>query len=47
MNMLYADMFRGLEDRLTPVALIPMHDPDEAWQSSNSSSTSWVSKLSS
>lgn len=30
MNMLYADMFRGLEDRLTPVALIPMHDPDEA-----------------
>jgi predicted TIM-barrel fold metal-dependent hydrolase len=30
MNMLYADMFKGLSDRLTPVALIPMHDPDEA-----------------
>ena len=30
MNMLYADMFQGLSDRLTPVALIPMHDPDEA-----------------
>ena len=30
MNMLYADMFEGLSDRLTPVALIPMHDPDEA-----------------
>jgi predicted TIM-barrel fold metal-dependent hydrolase len=30
MNMLYADMFKGLEDRLTPVALIPMHKPDEA-----------------
>jgi predicted TIM-barrel fold metal-dependent hydrolase len=30
MNMLYADMFRGLGDRLAPVALIPMHDPDEA-----------------
>jgi len=30
MNTMYADMFRGLEDRLTPVALIPMHDPDES-----------------
>lgn len=30
MNMLYADMFKGLGDRLAPVALIPMHDPDEA-----------------
>ena len=30
MNMLYADMFTGMSDRLTPVALIPMHDPDEA-----------------
>jgi predicted TIM-barrel fold metal-dependent hydrolase len=30
MNTMYADMFKGLEDRLTPVALIPMHDPDEA-----------------
>ena len=30
MNMLYADMFKDVADRLTPVALIPMHDPDEA-----------------
>jgi len=30
MNMLYADMFQGLGDRITPVAVIPMHDPDEA-----------------
>ena len=30
MNMLYADMFNGLSDRLTPVALIPMHKPEEA-----------------
>ncbi len=30
MNMMYADMFNGLSDRLTPVALIPMHKPDEA-----------------
>ena len=29
MNMLYADMFSGLSDRLTPAALIPMHDPNE------------------
>ena len=30
MNMLYADMFRDVADRMTPVALIPMHSPDEA-----------------
>ncbi len=30
MNMMYADMFKGLSDRLTPVALIPMHTPEEA-----------------
>ena len=30
MNLLYADMFKGLGDRLTPVALIPMHSPQEA-----------------
>ena len=30
MNMLYADMFKEVSDRLTPAALIPMHDPDEA-----------------
>ena len=30
MNMLYADMFQGLSDRLTPAALIPMHKPEEA-----------------
>ena len=30
MNMMYADMFQGLSDRLTPVALIPMHTPEEA-----------------
>ena len=30
MNMLYADMFRDVQDRLTPVAVIPMHSPEEA-----------------
>ena len=30
MNMLYADMFRDVQDRLTPVAVIPMHTPEEA-----------------
>ena len=30
MNMLYADMFRAVQDRLTPVAVIPMHSPEEA-----------------
>ena len=30
MNMLYADMFKDVSDRLTPAALIPMHKPDEA-----------------
>ncbi|MDP6427083.1 MAG: amidohydrolase family protein [Rhodospirillales bacterium] len=30
MNMMYADMFQGLSDRLTPVALIPMNKPGEA-----------------
>ena len=30
MNMLYADMFQEVSDRLTPVALIPMHSPEEA-----------------
>jgi predicted TIM-barrel fold metal-dependent hydrolase len=30
MNMLYADMFKDFGDRLTPVALIPMHTPEEA-----------------
>ncbi len=30
MNMLYADMFKEVSDRLTPAALIPMHDPAEA-----------------
>ena len=30
MNMLYADMFKEVSDRLTPVALIPMHKPEEA-----------------
>jgi predicted TIM-barrel fold metal-dependent hydrolase len=30
MNMLYADMFKEVQDRLTPVALIPMHTPAEA-----------------
>ncbi len=29
-NTMYADMFDGLSDRLTPVALIPMHSPEEA-----------------
>ena len=30
MNMLYADMFNEVSDRLTPVAVIPMHNPREA-----------------
>ena len=30
MNMLYADMFKEVSDRLTPAALIPMSKPDEA-----------------
>jgi predicted TIM-barrel fold metal-dependent hydrolase len=30
MNMLYANMFKDVSDRLTPVALIPMHSPQEA-----------------
>ncbi len=30
MNMLYADMFKDVADRLTPVAVIPMHDAGEA-----------------
>jgi len=29
-NLMMADMFRGLEDRLTPAAVIPCHTPDEA-----------------
>lgn len=29
-NMMAADMFRGLGDRLTPAACIPMHTPEEA-----------------
>jgi len=30
LNQMKADTFSGLEDRLTPAALIPMHTPDEA-----------------
>jgi predicted TIM-barrel fold metal-dependent hydrolase len=29
-NVVSADYFRGLEDRLTPAAIIPMHTPEEA-----------------
>jgi len=29
-NTYYAEMFRGLEDRMVPAAVIPMHTPDEA-----------------
>jgi len=29
-NLYYADQFRGLDDRLLPAAVIPMHTPDEA-----------------
>ncbi len=29
-NMLHADLFREYRDRMTPVALIPMHTPEEA-----------------
>ena len=30
LNMLYADMFRDVSDRLIPSAVIPMHTPEEA-----------------
>jgi predicted TIM-barrel fold metal-dependent hydrolase len=30
LNMLYADMFGEVKDRLTPSAVIPMHTPEEA-----------------
>lgn len=30
LNMMYAEMFRDVGDRLTPSALIPMHTPQEA-----------------
>jgi len=29
-NLYYAEVFRGLEDRLTPAAVVPMHTPAEA-----------------
>lgn len=29
-NLMIADLFRGLEDRLTPAAVIPCHSPEEA-----------------
>ncbi len=34
-NSYQADMFRGLEDRLTPAAVIPMHTPEEAIEEIN------------
>ncbi len=30
LNMMYADMFKDVSDKLTPAAIIPMHTPDEA-----------------
>jgi predicted TIM-barrel fold metal-dependent hydrolase len=30
LNTMYADMFSGVRDRLTPSAVIPMHTPEEA-----------------
>ncbi len=30
LNMMYTDMFKGVSERMTPSALIPMHTPDEA-----------------
>ena len=30
LNMMYADMFKDVSDRMTPAAVIPMHTPDEA-----------------
>ncbi len=29
-NVVSADYFSGLGDRMTPAAIIPMHTPDEA-----------------
>src|SRR5579884_2967658 len=40
-NIVTADYFKGLEDRLTPAAVIPMHTPrrrSPSWNSSRSSS---------
>ena len=36
-NIVSADYFEGLGDRLTPAAIIPMHTPDEAIAKANSS----------
>ena len=30
LNMMYADMFKDVGDRMTPAAVIPMHTPEEA-----------------
>ena len=30
LNMMYADMFKDVSDRMTPAAVIPMHTPEEA-----------------
>jgi len=30
LNMMYADMFKDVSDRMTPAAAIPMHTPEEA-----------------
>ena len=30
LNMMYADMFKDVQHKMTPAALIPMHTPDEA-----------------
>jgi hypothetical protein len=30
-NIVSADYFKGLGDRLTPAAIIPMHTPEEGW----------------
>lgn len=30
LNMMYADMFKDVADKMTPAAVIPMHTPDEA-----------------
>ena len=43
-NLYNAEMFRGLEDRLTPAAVIPMHTPDEAIEELDYAIGTWASR---
>jgi hypothetical protein len=43
-NMFHAEIFREYGDRMIPVAVIPMHTPQEAIVELEYASSSWVSK---